>query len=241
MRRCVLRRLIWVYTACQCHLPRKKVTVTYVWENRHWSIFWSWFYIYTPIYKRLINFANACTPPTRSLAMKQTHRDLGFCEKNYFWSNFRDRTSISHVGHFKLSHCVYPALQSPHCAPIKLSKVVRMQKSPIVIVCVFFFFFVFFLHTMKPFEGERGCTGTPITNLAQPWLLFKSDLGPVVQSVVSLTSSVRVISLTVLADSIYNILISFAEKMWVAFALQKLLTFFQQKISAYLRITRCKF
>ena len=67
------------------------------------------------------------------------------------------------------------------------------------------------------------------------------DLGPVVQSVVSLTSSLRVISLTVLADSIYNILIFFAEKMWVAFALQKLLTFFQQKISAYLRITRCKF
>ena len=48
--------------------------------------------------------------------------------------------------------------------------------------------------------------------------------GPVVQSVVSLTSSLRVISLTVLADSIHNILI-----------------FFQQKISAYLRITRCKF
>ena len=36
---------------------------------------------------------------------------------------------------------------------------------------------------------------------------------PVVQSVVSLTSSLRVISLTVLADSIYNILIFFAEKM----------------------------
>ena len=53
--------------------------------------------------------------------------------------------------------------------------------------------------------------------------------GPVVQSVVSLTSSLRVISLTVLADSIYNILIFFAEKMRVAFALQKLLTFFQQK------------
>ena len=43
-------------------------------------------------------------------------------------------------------------------------------------------------------------------------------LGPVVQSVVSLTSSLRVISLTVLADSIYNILKFFAEKMWVAFA-----------------------
>ena len=37
--------------------------------------------------------------------------------------------------------------------------------------------------------------------------------GPVVQSVVSLTSSLRVISLTVLADSTYNILIFFAEKM----------------------------
>ena len=67
------------------------------------------------------------------------------------------------------------------------------------------------------------------------------DLGPVVQSVVSLTNSLRVISLTVLADSKYNILIFFAEKMWVAFALPKLLTFFQQKNSEYLRIARCKF
>ena len=37
--------------------------------------------------------------------------------------------------------------------------------------------------------------------------------GPVVQSVVSLTTSLRVISLTVLADPIHNILIFFAEKM----------------------------
>ena len=37
--------------------------------------------------------------------------------------------------------------------------------------------------------------------------------GPVVQSVVSLTSSLRVISLPVLADSKHNILIFFAEKM----------------------------
>ena len=60
--------------------------------------------------------------------------------------------------------------------------------------------------------------------------------GPVVQSVVSLTNWLRVISLIVLADSIHNILIFFAEKMWEAFALQKLLTYFQQKISAYLRV-----
>ena len=39
------------------------------------------------------------------------------------------------------------------------------------------------------------------------------DQDAVVQSVVSLTSSLRVISLTVAADSIYNILIFFAEKM----------------------------
>ena len=70
---------------------------------------------------------------------------------------------------------------------------------------------------------------------------FIAVQGPVVQSIVSLTNLLRVISLTVLADSIYNILKFFAEKMWVAFALQKLLTFFQQKISAYMRITWLKF
>ena len=37
--------------------------------------------------------------------------------------------------------------------------------------------------------------------------------GPVVQSIVSLTSSLRVISFSVLVESIYNILIFFAKKM----------------------------
>ena len=46
--------------------------------------------------------------------------------------------------------------------------------------------------------------------------------GPAVQSVISLTSLLRVISLTILADSIHNILTFFIEKMSVAFALQKL-------------------
>ena len=41
--------------------------------------------------------------------------------------------------------------------------------------------------------------------------------GPVVQSVVSLMSSLRVISLTVLADSIYNILIFFSAKNFSIF------------------------
>ena len=44
-------------------------------------------------------------------------------------------------------------------------------------------------------------------------LIIYYDLGPVVQSVVSLTSSLRVILLTVLADLIHNILIFFAEKI----------------------------
>ena len=39
-----------------------------------------------------------------------------------------------------------------------------------------------------------------------------ANLSPVVQSVIGLTSSLRVISLTVLADSIYNILIFFCWK-----------------------------
>ena len=75
----------------------------------------------------------------------------------------------------------------------------------------------------------------PLQNwlLSFDWIVNRArkfkGLGPVVQSVVSLTSLLRVISLTVLADSIYNILIFFAEKMWVAFALQKLLTFFSKK------------
>ena len=45
------------------------------------------------------------------------------------------------------------------------------------------------------------------------FIIIYIDLGRVVQSVLSLTSSLWVISLTVLEYSIYNILIFFAEKM----------------------------
>ena len=60
-----------------------------------------------------------------------------------------------------------------------------------------------------------------------------SDLfqGPVVQSVVSLTSSLR----GQLVKCFVTTLIFFVEKMREAFALQKLLTFFQQKILVYFR------
>ena len=66
--------------------------------------------------------------------------------------------------------------------------------------------------------GDRQVTVRYITNAVwisqqRVYSILTEDLGPVVQSVVSLTSSLRVISLTVLADSIHNILIFFAEKM----------------------------
>ena len=54
-------------------------------------------------------------------------------------------------------------------------------------------------------------------------------LGPFVQSVVSLTSSLRDISLTVLADSIYNILIFFAEKNVSSFCTAKATLIFSAK------------
>ena len=60
-------------------------------------------------------------------------------------------------------------------------------------------------------------------------LYFNEHLGPVIQSIISLTSSLRVISLTVSADSIHNILIFFAEKMWVAFACKSYSHFFSKK------------
>ena len=57
--------------------------------------------------------------------------------------------------------------------------------------------------------------GVYVSQLIHYARAYSEYQGPVVQSVVtcSLTSSLRVISLTVLADSIHNILIFFAEKM----------------------------
>ena len=60
------------------------------------------------------------------------------------------------------------------------------------------------LHHVQTDQGHLACLAN------RSW---SRNLGPVVQSVVSLTSSLRVISLTVLANSIHNILIIFAEKM----------------------------
>ena len=60
-------------------------------------------------------------------------------------------------------------------------------------------------------------------------------LGPVVQSIVSLTSSLRGQLVKCFTTLYPNTLKFFVEKMREAFTMQKLLTFFQQKILAYLR------
>ena len=60
---------------------------------------------------------------------------------------------------------------------------------------------------------SQGYQNTKLVATLKKFYGRHHDLGPVVQSIVSLMSSLRVISLTVLADSIHNILILFAEKM----------------------------
>ena len=61
------------------------------------------------------------------------------------------------------------------------------------------------------------------------------DLGPVVQSIVSITSSLRGQLVKCVMTLQPNTLIIFVDKMREAFALQKLLTFFSTKILANLR------
>ena len=61
------------------------------------------------------------------------------------------------------------------------------------------------------------------------------DLGPVVQSIVSLTGLLRGQLVKCFTTLYLNTLIFWAEKIREPFAMQKLLTFFQQKILTYFR------
>ena len=61
------------------------------------------------------------------------------------------------------------------------------------------------------------------------------DQGLVVQSIVSFMNSLRCQLVKCFTTLQPNPLIFFAEKLREAFAVQKLLTFFQQKIMAYFR------
>ena len=70
-----------------------------------------------------------------------------------------------------------------------------------------------------------------VNDLNKPCILMQawSKSGPSCSKRRQLNELLRLISLTDLVYSTYNILIFLCWKMWVAFALQKLLTFFQQK------------
>ena len=63
--------------------------------------------------------------------------------------------------------------------------------------------------------------------------------GPVVQSIISLMKSLVSDSFSLLVRLKSSVLIFFAEKLWGA--LQKLLTFFRQKIALFLCIISLKF
>ena len=65
-------------------------------------------------------------------------------------------------------------------------------------------------------------------------------LGPVVQSIVSLTGSLRCQLVKYFTTLLLNTLKFFVEKMREAFELQKLLTLFQQRILAKSRYKRLK-
>ena len=60
--------------------------------------------------------------------------------------------------------------------------------------------------------GESYCQNRIQCRVYKPDSVSGILQGPVAQSVVSLTSSLRAISLTVLADSIYNIMIFLLKK-----------------------------
>ena len=66
-------------------------------------------------------------------------------------------------------------------------------------------------------------------------IAYYVEQGPVVQSIISLTSSLSGQLLKNFTTLWPNTLKFFVEKMRKAFALQKLFTFFQQKILAYIR------
>ena len=78
----------------------------------------------------------------------------------------------------------------------------------------------------------------------QEFILIRLEIieqGPVVQSIVSLTSSLRGQLVKCFTTLSPNTLQFFVDKMKEAFALQKLLRFFQQKILAYWRYYSLKF
>ena len=100
------------------------------------------------------------------------------------------------------------------------------------------FFFISYLSLLSssPRKTVQYLITIPrFVSLHEEMILIAKALGPVVQSIVSLTSSLRGQLVKCFTTLKPNILKFFVEKTREAFAVQKLLTFFQQKILAYLR------
>ena len=93
--------------------------------------------------------------------------------------------------------------------------------------------FVNCMSVLLEHKADPNAQDKEVSRAVYSYHIYSKYQGPIIQSVVSLTSSLRVISLTVLADSIHSILKFFDEKMCTA----KATHIFQQKISAYLCIT----
>ena len=81
-----------------------------------------------------------------------------------------------------------------------------------------------------------NCESTSIYSIIFLKLTQVVNLGPVVQSMVSLTSSLRGQLLKYFTTLLLHTLTFFVEKMKEAFAMQKLFTFFQQKINGVFEI-----
>ena len=104
----------------------------------------------------------------------------------------------------------------------------RFRRTPLQ--CAAYGGFVNCMSVLLEHKADPNAQDKEVGRAVYSYHIYSEYQGPVVQSVVSLTSSLRVISLTVLADSIHNILIFFARQVYSKVsipALQKLLTFFQ--------------
>ena len=79
--------------------------------------------------------------------------------------------------------------------------------------CTKCFFYLLVFKSSRSFNSYHSKMAATYSEIGSVGKLEAKFQGQVVQSVVSLTSLLRVISLTVLVDSIHNILIFFADKM----------------------------
>ena len=113
---------------------------------------------------------------------------------------------------------------------------IALRKAKIAVLEIKFFFAGTCSNYLLPsikVDSKTNIPGSKIGCLLTSTLVFVR--APVVQSIVSLMNLLRGQFVKCFMTLLPNTLIFFVEKMREAFAVQKLLTFFQQKILTYLR------